>query len=230
VSRAALLVVLSFTLAAPAAARAESRFQVETLWAGVALDVPVTTRPPLTMGLHFVDVGMVSASGRYQLQVPLLVAAWDHQTPSTTEASPSLSFVQAPLLFALAAWAVDGRDSVALEAVLGSLLWLSGGTFSYAPGGLGNLGPGGRGPSTWTLVARNEIALHPSPSPAYLRETILVGVGLRWERGLGGQGRVDPDYFCTLGAFASVAQEWHGRRARAPGVGATCSVGYIPFY
>jgi hypothetical protein len=217
-------------LVAEVSAAPPRRWEVDTLWFGLALDVQARTRTPLSFGLHVADVGMTSSTGSFSLEVPCLTLGWDYYRPSRRGGSVSLSFVQAPALLALANWVTDRHRTPAWEALMGSLVWLSGGTFGWTPGGHGNVHRSPRRLISLSAIIANQVDLHVFVRPAYVRETPAIGLAVRGDSPHWQTGRVVPDYACTVALFASVGQELAGQRSLDRGLWIKCAAGYIPVY
>jgi hypothetical protein len=225
-----LVGMLFALLTAQVPAASEPRWEVETVWFGLALDVQARTRTPLSFGLHVADLGVTSPTGRFSLEVPCLTVGWDYFRPSRRGGSVSLSFVQAPVLLALANLVTSRRPTRPWEALMGSLLWLSGGTFGWTPGGRGNVHRSPRRMISVSAILANQVDLHVLVRPAYVRETPAIGLGVRGDSPHWLTGHVVPDYACTVALFASVAQELAGQRSLDRGLWVKCAVGYIPVY
>jgi hypothetical protein len=186
-------------------------------WAGIAVDAPVT------IDFHLFDIGVIDDSGRYELQVPILTFGLDTRSPSSSRrTSLSLSFAQAPLLLFLVPSTIEPPR--AYMAAVTVLMWLSGGTFRYTPGGLGNLHRSETGTTSLSLVAKSELGVHPFNGPLYVRETPGLGLAIRNDRREAGRDTT-PRFACGAGLFVSVAKE----RGYAPsvdrGAWASCYVG-----
>jgi len=186
------------------------------VWSGLAADIPVTCH------VHLLELSFADPSNRFGLQVPLLTLGFDLRRPSDGGSSLSLSFVQAPLMATLLGPAVSASRSPVARSLVGAALWLSGGTFRWTPGGPGNLAA----TRTLSLVFKNEFAIHPFVEQRYWRDTVGAGVWLRvdapWVAMTHNEDPI-PRYLFGLGAFASMASEFHGARAFTPGVWASVS-------
>lgn len=198
-------------------------------WAGFALYQPFTQGPPLTLDLHLADLGFATAGGRHELLVPFLPRlTMDLRRPSSRGNSISLSFAQAPLLFLLVANAPDTRRIEATEILVASLLWLSGGTYRWYPGGTGNLRRAPGKATSLGLVVKNQLDVHPFVSPSYVRESLSLGLAVRWDSRPHFTSDLWPDYLCSAGVFASAAQEVGGRGSFDPGLWVSCGIGHLP--
>jgi hypothetical protein len=203
---------------AHAGAEDERGWAWEACWAGVAVDVPASAGAPLTISPRLMDIGFQTADERYELQVPLLGFAFDLRSPSGGRGNGSASFLQAPLLFAAAATIADHAKSRAVDGIMAALLWLSGGTFRFTPGGPGNLRVFGPREGSLSIALRNEFSIHPG-EPGYVRDTVGLGLGFRMN---------DPQFNCGLGVFASGARGFAGDRSFDPGIWVNCGVSYLP--
>jgi hypothetical protein len=202
-------------------ARAQhSRWEPDSVWSGVEADVPVT------LHLHLFELSFSGPSETFTLTAPVVTVGVDLRRPSLHETSLSLSFAQAPLALLLLGFPMTLSESPAVKGLTGFLLWLSGGTLRWTPGGPGNVQRSARTATSVALVLRNEFAVHPFVDRKYLRDTLGAGVVIRLDAPWTAMTHSDfllPRYLCGLGVFASVAAERGGARSTTPGVWATCS-------
>jgi hypothetical protein len=199
-------------------ARADRKpWEPDSLWFGLAGELPVT------LHLNVAELSISNPTESIGLLVPLLTLGVDLKGPAQRRRSISLSFAQAPVVGFLAGFGLASRSRVA-QAMASALLWLSGGTLRWAPGGLGNLHLDELHATTLSFVLKQELAIHPFAGPLYFRDTVGVGVTVRWDGPYGEPHpwRI-PHYLCGVGVFASGAAEPYGARAFTPGMWASCA-------
>jgi hypothetical protein len=209
-ARAGFALVAGWLLGSPAPATARDR---SYFWGwSPELDVPVTLK------LTLLGFARCDAEQAVCLDVPMLTFGADLKRPSRRGGSVNLSFAQAPLVGFLTLGMLES-ESPALRTTGIVLSWLSGGSLRWAPGGAGNLRRKSDDQITLAFVLKNELALHPFVTPAYVRATPGLGLAisrLTWENQMPGM------FLCGVGGFASFAAERHGARSFDPGVWLSC--------
>jgi hypothetical protein len=208
------------------------RWEMRVFWIEAAGAMAVPGKRALLLNADLMDLGLGTADGSQELQLPFLNVAGDLRRPSDpTKGSVSLSFLQAPLLAMMLGGALEKPpNDVARPAALAALLLLSGGTYRWYPGGTGNLVRSAERAWSAGLMLRNQFHVHLFLADPYVRQSSGLGLVLRRNSTPPWTDRLEPDFVCGVSAMFSHARDFSGRTASDTGIWFTCAAAYFGGY